>query len=122
MARLDQIYRDGYPITASDSADLTSRIDGLFAGVAGNVVVTTEGGHKLTFTLPAGSILPFSIVRVWSTNTTATQLIGCQYAPNYGAGYGSGLVEEDIATSIADELVDDSAVAIYDESGENIYV
>ena len=115
MARIDQIYRDGFPVTAAD-ADLASRCDGLFVSGTGDVVVTSEGGHKLTFSaVPAASIIPMSIIRVWAA-TTATSLIGLQYIPDYGRA------EEDIVSSIADELTDDTAAAIYDDAGQNIYV
>lgn len=63
-------------LTPSDSADLAIPSRGLYVGGTGNVKVTMRGGDTLLFTgLAAGVIHPISVVRVWSTTTTATSII-----------------------------------------------
>jgi len=117
MASVYSIYRDAYPITKAD-ADLPSAVDAIYIGGAGDVVLTTEGGHSVTIKAPpVGTILPIRTIRV-ADATTATLLIGLQYQANYGYG----VREESLSSSVADELVDDSAAAIFDDRGENIYV
>lgn len=46
----------------------------IYMGASGNIRVTLEGApliasRTLIFSPPAGSILPFKVIRVWSTNT-----------------------------------------------------
>ena len=69
-------------ITPSDSVNLTDT-DGediamhVFVGVAGNVkVLCAAGGDPVTFTMPAGGIIPVQVIRVYSTDTTSTGLVG----------------------------------------------
>jgi len=45
-------------------------------GGAGNIKVDTLGGDTVTFTgVLAGSILPVRILKVYSTDTTATNIV-----------------------------------------------
>lgn len=79
-----QAYRAA-DVTPNDSADIpsVSTQDGsgnngcvLYIGGAGNIKVTTAGGDTVTFTgLLAGMFLPVQVLRVWSTDTTATNII-----------------------------------------------
>lgn len=79
-----QAYRAA-AVTTSDTADIpsVSTQDGsgnngcvLYIGGAGNIKVTTAGGDTVTFTgLLAGMFLPVQVLRVWSTDTTATNII-----------------------------------------------
>lgn len=79
-----QAYRAA-AVTPNDSADIpsVSTQDGsgnngcvLYVGGAGNIKVTTAGGDTVTFTgLLAGMFLPVQVLRVWSTDTTATNII-----------------------------------------------
>jgi len=63
-------------VTPSDSADLAYTTKGLWVGGVGNVKVTMAGGDAVTFTaVPAGTFLPISVSRVWSTGTTATLML-----------------------------------------------
>ncbi len=63
-------------ITPADS-DLDNQMRSLYIGGSGNLKVTTVNGHAVTFVgLVAGTILPVSVKRVWSTGTTATNIIG----------------------------------------------
>jgi hypothetical protein len=63
-------------VTPSDSADLTNVTRKLFVGGAGNIKVTTAGGETLLLTgVAAGSVLDICVSRVWSTTTTATNIV-----------------------------------------------
>lgn len=68
---------DAFAITPSDSVNFTQgMVRGIFVGAAGNVVVVTPQGNAVTFAAGAGSVLPVCALRVNSTNTTATGLVG----------------------------------------------
>jgi len=48
----------------------------LYVGGTGDVRVLTEGGDDVIFySLPAGSFLPVNVVRVFATDTTATNIV-----------------------------------------------
>lgn len=48
----------------------------LYIGGAGNIRVLTAGGDDVVFTgVLAGTFLPIQVVRVFSTNTTATNIV-----------------------------------------------
>ncbi len=63
-------------ITKSDTTQLY--LMGLYVGGAGNVQVDTGRGDKavLFSNIPAGSIIPLVITKVYSTNTSATNMVG----------------------------------------------
>ena len=79
-----QAYRAA-AVTPSDTADIpsVSTQDGtgnngcvLYVGVAGDVKVTTAGGDTVVFTgLLAGMFVPVQVLRVWATDTTATDIV-----------------------------------------------
>ena len=63
-------------VTPSDSVDLTTNARALYIGGTGAVKVTTVAGDAVTFSAAqAGSILPIAVRRVWSTGTTATNIL-----------------------------------------------
>lgn len=64
-------------VTPNDSADLPSICRGIWVGGAGNLAVTlSESGENITFTgVPAGTLLPLEVKRVYATGTTATNLV-----------------------------------------------
>jgi hypothetical protein len=72
-------------ITPSNTTDLTlsggaieSTETGacIFVGTTGNLQVTMLGGQVVVFNnIPSGTFLPIQVKRVWSTNTTATNLL-----------------------------------------------
>jgi hypothetical protein len=65
-----------FSITASDTTNLQN-VAIVFIGGAGNVKVTTANGDVVTFNgLLGGAIIPVQVLRVWSTGTSATNLIG----------------------------------------------
>jgi|TARA_B110000977_G_scaffold145524_1_gene184625 hypothetical protein len=48
----------------------------LYIGAGGNLRVLTVGGDDVVFTaLPTGSFLPVNVLRVFNTNTTATDIL-----------------------------------------------
>lgn len=73
--RLAEFPRNHVTITPSDANNL-SRPMLIMAGTAGDIVIVDENGTSITYTVTAGSILPVIAVKVPSTNTTVTQVIG----------------------------------------------
>lgn len=77
-------YRRGDPeseflraaaVTKHDQNDLEFAAQ-LYVGGTGNVKVTTVDGDVVTFnSVPAGTKLPVWVKRVWSTGTTATNMV-----------------------------------------------
>ena len=66
---------DAATVTPSDSADL-AQFSVVYVGTGGNVKVTTAQGTAVTFSnAVAGTVLPVRVRRVWSTGTTATNLL-----------------------------------------------
>lgn len=62
-------------ITPSDTLDLTTP-SVVYVGGSGNVQVTTAQGDQVVFSgLSAGQVIPVQVIRVWSTLTTATNLL-----------------------------------------------
>ena len=65
---------DAATVTPSDSTILSARA--LYIGVTGNVAVIPLGGTvAVTFSNVPVGILPVSVSKVMSTNTTATSIV-----------------------------------------------
>lgn len=63
-------------ITPADS-DLVAPVRALYIGGSGNIKINDTGGGAVTFYgVVAGTILPVMARRVWSTGTTATNIVG----------------------------------------------
>ena len=64
-------------VTPADGADLANATTALFVGGAGAVKVDMVGGTTaVTLTgVLAGSVLPLRVSRVYSTGTTATNIV-----------------------------------------------
>ena len=76
-AGLESPAERAFAITGNDSTDLTVTPRAIYVGGAGNVKVTTIGGDTVTFSgALAGTIIPVRVTRVFSTGTTATNLLG----------------------------------------------
>jgi hypothetical protein len=58
-------------VSLSDSATIQNT-RALFIGGAGTVKVTMVEGGDVTFTVPAGTLLPIQVVKVWSTGTNVS--------------------------------------------------
>jgi hypothetical protein len=66
-----------FAVTKSDTANFSFTVRGIYVGGTGDVVAITEAGAAVTFSsVPAGSILPIRAIRVNSTSTTATNMVG----------------------------------------------
>ncbi len=73
--RNDLIPSDCEAVTKSDTTAVN--YVGLYVGGTGDVAVQCSEGTTVVFTaVPAGTILPLRIVRVMSTSTTATSMVG----------------------------------------------
>lgn len=64
-----------FAISPADNASI--RATALYVGGAGDLHVLMEDESEVTFIgVPAGSILPIRVLRVFSTSTSATDIIG----------------------------------------------
>lgn len=61
----------------SDSTDLTSTMKGLYIGGDGDLkVVLVQDTMAVTFVgLVAGTFIPIAVRRIWSTGTSATNIV-----------------------------------------------
>lgn len=66
--------RNGTAITPSDSATFAAT-RALYVGVSGDVKVDMAGGATLTFKSAPVGPLPIQVTRVYSTGTTATDIV-----------------------------------------------
>jgi len=63
-------------VTPSDSVDLSYVSRAVYVGASGNVKVVMADSGTVTFVgVPAGATLPIRVSRIWSTGTTATNII-----------------------------------------------
>ena len=70
-------YSDPFTITPSDSTYLSKPTNGgIYVGGAGTMVVVLHDGTTVSFTCVAGTVIPVIAIRVNSTGTTATGLVG----------------------------------------------
>jgi len=66
-----------FAISKSDTVNFAYVVRGIYVGGTGDVVAVTEGGTAVTFSsVPAGTTLPIRAIRVNSTSTTATNMVG----------------------------------------------
>ncbi len=66
----------GAAVTPSDAADLAFTARSLYVGGAGDVKVDTANGDTLVFSaVPAGTVLPVAVKKVYATGTTATAIV-----------------------------------------------
>lgn len=68
---------DGFSVTPDDSNDL-ARVARLYVGGTGNLVVTLRDmtdGTSITLSSVAVGYQPLLVKRVWSTGTTATNIV-----------------------------------------------
>lgn len=67
---------DAAAVTPHDTNDLTFTTKAIFVGGAGNLKVKTLVGNDVTFTgVTAGTVLQIHAQRVYSTGTTATNIV-----------------------------------------------
>lgn len=70
--------RNGVAVTTSDSVDLVTVSTGLYIGVSGDVAVTLVGmadGTSIVFKAHPVGYLIGQVKRVWTTNTSATNIL-----------------------------------------------
>ena len=68
-------YDGGAAVSLSDTTAVA--FDALYVGVVGNVKVDMKNGAALTFVaVPAGTVLKVRVVKVYSTGTTASSIVG----------------------------------------------
>lgn len=66
---------DAATVSTSDTVNFTDP-SVIYVGTSGNVKVTTAQGTAVTFSnVPAGVVIPVQVIRVWTTGTTATNMI-----------------------------------------------
>lgn len=66
---------DGFAITPSDANTLISVTRGIYVGTTGDVGIQFLSGNNYVFsTVPAGMILPVRALKVFESNTTASNL------------------------------------------------
>jgi hypothetical protein len=74
--RLESPSLGAVAVTPSDTQDLEDFSRGLYLGVGGDVKVTMyDGTIVLRKNMIAGMIHPICVKRVWSTGTTATDIV-----------------------------------------------
>ena len=66
---------DAAVVTPSDTADFDTP-SVVFCGTGGSIKVTTAQGSDVTFnSTQPGAVLPVQVRRVWSTGTSATNIV-----------------------------------------------
>lgn len=66
-----------FAINKSDTENFANTVVGIYVGGDGDVVAVNQFGTAVTFVaVPAGTILPIRAIRVNSTNTSATDMVG----------------------------------------------
>jgi hypothetical protein len=75
QSQLVGVATGGVAVTPNDSTVVAFRA--LYVGATGNVSVMGLDGATVTFaSVPAGGILPIACIRVRSTGTTASNIVG----------------------------------------------
>ena len=72
-----------FAVTTSNTVNFTNPSNAavpitavIYVGTAGNVQVQTAQNETVIFSnVLAGTVIPLQVVRVWTTNTTATNLV-----------------------------------------------
>lgn len=68
--------RNAASVTPNDSTDLTHVSRAIYVGGAGDMQLTTAGGDTVTLIgLLVGTYMPIEASRIWSTSTTATNIV-----------------------------------------------
>jgi hypothetical protein len=74
MGFADNTAKQAVVITKSDSVE--QEYSSIYVGGAGVVTIETLAGDSVPFTVPAGGYLNVHCVKVESTGTTATLMVG----------------------------------------------
>ena len=74
-SNIDSPVRHAVAVTPNDSTDLANSSRAIYVGVGGNIKLTTVDGDTVTMVgVAAGSFYPIRVARIWSTDTTATNI------------------------------------------------
>lgn len=69
-------------VSPNDTTNLTFTTRGVYVGTTGNLTVIMQGDASLTpvtfASVQAGSLLPLRVIRVMTTNTTASNIVAVQ--------------------------------------------
>jgi hypothetical protein len=77
MSRSDSPALEYADITPNDGADLPNPVRGVLVGVSGDLKLDDFAGNTVTLkALVAGVIHPIGAKRIYSTGTTATDIVG----------------------------------------------
>lgn len=77
MASGETPFTHAFAIAPSNTADLPNVIRQLYVGVGGNVRIDTLQGETVDFIgVLAGTLYDIQAKKVWSTGTTATNMVG----------------------------------------------
>lgn len=69
--------KGGFAVSPHDTNLLSKVTRAIFVGGAGNLHVIMQDGSEVTVTgVVAGSLLPIRVKKVFSTSTTATNIVG----------------------------------------------
>lgn len=74
--RFQEMPRNHFAITKSDTADLPYKGCMVYAGSNGTIACHDMNGVAVTYTLTAGQMVPVLVQRVLSTGTSVTSIIG----------------------------------------------
>lgn len=67
----------GFSVTPDDNTDFPKKTRAIYVGTTGDLAVVMANGNTITFTdIAAGVFHPLQVIRVLSTGTTATGIIG----------------------------------------------
>lgn len=73
---LSSPYDNAAAITPNDSTDLGTVTRSIYVGQQGTLKVTMLGGGDVTFNCGPHEFLEIRVVRVWSTGTSANDIVG----------------------------------------------
>jgi hypothetical protein len=63
-------------VSPNDEEDLEAVTRAVYVGGTGNMKVTMQDSGTVLFTgIPAGTVLPIRVKRIWSTTTNATAIL-----------------------------------------------
>lgn len=69
--------QDAFAITPSNSTNFNSSCRGIYVGVGGDITLVTPSNKTILFAaVPQGTILPVTCIRVNSSGTGASSLVG----------------------------------------------
>lgn len=77
LRTIDSVSGDARPITPSDTDNIDAT-RALYVGASGDIaaVMAGTGAVAIFYNVPAGAVLPVRVVRINTTATTATNILG----------------------------------------------